>query len=153
MEIVITAVIALLLGGVIVFLVKRMQDQTTKKSARMEAERILNRAKSESTKIKKDSETKAKDFESRARKNVEADIHKQKSTLKNKEAQLERRLKEIDDQLKAKTEETDRYLNTLKDREEKIGISESRVKDLEKKGEEQIGALKQKLETVAAINK
>jgi ribonuclease Y len=92
MEIVITAVIALLLGGVIVFLVKRMQDQTTKKSARMEAERILNRAKSESTKIKKDSETKAKDFESRARKNVEADIHKQKSTLKNKEAQLERRV-------------------------------------------------------------
>lgn len=152
MEIVITAVIALVLGGVIVFMVKRLQDQNTKKSARMEAERILNRAKSESTKIKKDSETKAKDFESRARKNVEADIHKQKSTLKNKESQLERRLKEIDDQLKAKTEETDRYLNTLKDREEKIGISEARVKDLEKKGEEQIGALKQKLETVAAMN-
>jgi len=151
MEIVITALIGLLVGGVVVFLVKRMQDENSKKSARVEAERIINKANSEANKIKRDSEAKAKDFEGRARKNVEADIHKQKSTLKNKESQLERRLKEIDDQYKQKNEENDRYLSTLKDREDKIVISENRIKDLEKKGEAHIGELKQKLESVASM--
>lgn len=150
-EIIVTGVIGLVLGGVVVFLIKRMQDENKKKSARVEAERIINRAKSEAAKLKKDSENRAKDFESRARKNVEADIHKQKSTVKNKEAQLERRLKEIDDQFKAKMEENERYLNSLKNREEKIAISENRIKELEKKGEVQIEELKQKLEAVAAM--
>lgn len=152
MEIVITAIVGLLLGGGIVFIIKRLQDENKKKSARIEAERIINKAKSEAAKLKKDSETKAKDFEGRARKNVEADIHKQKSTLKNKESQLERRLKEIEDQFKQKMEENERYLNSLKDREEKIVISENRVKDLEKKGETQIQELRQKLESVAAMS-
>lgn len=151
MEIVITAIIALILGGGVVFAVKRIQDENKKKSARAEADRIINKAKSEAAKVKKDSETKAKDFESRARKNVEADIHKQKSTLKNKESQLERRLKEIEDQLKQKLEENDRHVNLLKDREEKISISEHRVKELEKKGETHILELKQKLESVAQM--
>lgn len=151
MELVIAAIVGLLLGGAIVFIIKRLQDENKKKSARIEAERIINKAKSEATKIKKDSETKAKDFEARARKNVETDIHKQKSTLKNKESQLDRRLKEIEDQFKQKMEENERQLNTLKDREEKIAISENRVKDLEKKGEAHIGELKLKLESIAAM--
>lgn len=151
MELVITAIIGVLLGATVVFIVKRLQDENKKKSARIEAERIVNKAKSEAVKLKKDSETKAKDFESRARKNVEADIHKQKSTLKNKESQLERRLKEIEDQFKQKMEENERYLNSLKDREEKIAISENRIKDLEKRGEGHILELRQKLESVSAM--
>ncbi len=151
-EMIVVGLVGLILGGVVVFLIKQMQDNNKKKSARAEADRIVNRAKSEAAKITKDSENKAKDFESRARKNVEADIHKQKSTVKNKESQLERRLKEIEDQFKQKMEENDRYLNTLKDREEKVAISENRVKDLEKKGEAQIAELKQKLESVAAMS-
>lgn len=151
-ELVIAIFVGLFIGGIGTFLIKKMQDESQKKSARVEAEKIINRAKSESAKIKKDSETRAKDFEGRARKNVETDIHKQKSQLKNKEAQLERRLKEVDDQAKLKLEENERYLSTLKDREEKIAISENRIKDLEKKGETQIAELKQKLETVASMS-
>jgi ribonuclease Y len=152
MEILITAILCLLVGGVAVFLVKRIQDNNSKKSARIEAERIVNKAKSEAAKVKKDAETRAKDFEGRARKNVEADIHKQNSTLKNKESQLDRRLKEIEQQFKQKMEENERYLGALKDREEKIAISENRIKELEKKGETHIGELKQKLESVAAMS-
>lgn len=151
MEIVIASLVGLILGGIIVFFVRKIQDENSKKSANQEAERIINKAKSEAAKLKKDSETKSKDFEARARKNVEADIHKQRSQLKNKETQLERRLKEIEDLAKVKGEENDRYLNSLKDREEKIGISEGRVKELEKKSEQQIQDLKNKLESVAAM--
>ncbi|MGZ3742790.1 MAG: ribonuclease Y [Pseudobdellovibrionaceae bacterium] len=151
MEIVIVSILGLFFGGLIVFVIKRIQDEAKKKSARMEADRIVNRANSEAAKIKKDAETKAKDFESRARKNVEADIHKQKSQMKNKEAQLDRRLKEVDDQFKQKLEENERFINQLKDREEKVAISENRIKDLEKKTETHIGELKLKLESVAAM--
>lgn len=151
MEVVIASILGLVIGGVLVFVIKRIQDESQKKSARVEADRIVNKAKSEAAKVKKDSETKAKDFEARARKNVEADIHKQKAQMKNKESQLERRLKEVDDQFKVKMEENDRFVTQLKDREEKIAISENRIKDLEKKTETHIGELKQKLESVAAM--
>lgn len=151
MEVVIVAILGLVFGGLIVFVIKRIQDESKKKSARMEADRIVNRANSEAAKIKKDAETKSKDFESRARKNVETDIHKQKSQMKNKESQLDRRLKEVEEQFKQKLEENERFINQLKDREEKIAISENRIKDLEKKTETHIGELKQKLESVAAM--
>lgn len=151
MEIVIAALVGLFLGGVGVFVFKRIQDEGSKKSAKAEAERIVNRAKSEAAKLKKESETKAKDFESRARKNVEQDIHKQKTQLKSKEGQLDRRLKEIDDQFKSKMDDNERYLNQLKDREEKIAITENRLRELEKKNDEQVDALKRKLESVASM--
>ncbi len=151
MEVVITSILGLVFGGAIVFIIKKIQDEAKKKSARMEADRIVNRANSEAAKIKKDSETKAKDFESRARKNVETDIHKHKSQLKNKESQLDRRLKEVDDQFKQKLDENERFVSQLKDREEKVAISENRIKELEKKTDTHISELKQKLESVAAM--
>lgn len=151
MEIVIAAIVSFVLGSLIVFFAKKIQDENKKKSARAEAERIVNRAKSEAAKIDKDSKNRAKDFESRARKNVEVDIQKQKSKLKNQEGQLERRLKEIDDQLKQKLEENERFTNTLKDREEKIAIAEHRIKDLEKKTESEMEEVRQKLSSVASM--
>ncbi|PIS10242.1 MAG: ribonuclease Y, partial [Bdellovibrio sp. CG10_big_fil_rev_8_21_14_0_10_47_8] len=151
MEVVISVIFGLLAGGVGTFFFKKMQDEAKKKTARIEADRIINRAKSESAKIDRDSKNRAKDFETRARKNVETDIQKQKSKLKNQESQLERRLKEIDDQLKQKLEDNDRVIQSLKDREEKIAIAEHRIKDLEKKGEQQMEEVRQKLSSVAAM--
>lgn len=144
-------VIGLLVGAFVVFAFKRIQDQNTKKSAKDEAERILNKAKSESLKIKKDSETKAKDFEAKARKNVELEINKQRSQLKNKEQQFERRLKEIDVQFKSRQDENDKFMGQLKDREEKIAISENRLKEAEKQAQDQIQNLQRKLESIAQM--
>ncbi len=143
--------VGLVVGAFIVFAFKRIQDQNTKKSAKDEAERVLNKAKSESIKIKKDSELKANDFELKARKNVETEINKQKSQLKNKESQMERRLKEIDDQFKHRQDENDKFMNQLKDREEKIVISESRLKEVERTNQEQIFNLQKKLENIAQM--
>lgn len=144
-------IVGFLVGAFVIFAFKRIQDQNSKKSAKEEAEKILNKAKSEILKIKKDSETKAKDFELKARKNVETEINKQKSQLKNKETQLERRLKEIDDQFKHRQDENDKFMNQLKDREEKIVITESRLNQIEKSATEQIQNLQKKLENVAQM--
>lgn len=151
MEVVIVAFVALVIGGTVTFFVKKIQDDAKKKSAQSEAERIVNRAKSEAARLKKESENKAKDFESRARKNVEQDIHKQRSQLKNKEGQLERRLKEVDDQFKVKLEENEKYLRSLKDREEKIDIGETRLKELDKKINELEQELQRKLQNASSL--
>ncbi len=144
--------VGFLVGAFVVFAVKRIQDQNTKKSAREEADRILNKAKSESIKIKKDSDAKSKDFEMKAKKNVETEINKQKSQLKNKEQQLERRLKEVEDQFKHRLDENDKFMNQLKDREEKIVVSESRLKEVERANVEQTTFLQKKLENVAQMS-
>jgi ribonucrease Y len=152
MEVVIAVAAGLLIGGIGVFIFKKLQDEAQKKSARAEAERIINRSKSEAAKIDRDSKNRAKDFETRARKNVEVEIQKQKSQLKNKESQLERRLKEIDDQLKSKLEENERFVQNLKSREEKIAIAENRIHDTEKKTDDHLQDLKNKLESVAQMS-
>lgn len=152
MELVLYVLVGILVGAFVVFAYKRIQDQNTRKSAHSEAEKIINKAKSESLKLKKDSETKAKDFELKARKTIETEINKQKVTLKNKETQLERRLKEIEDQNKSKQDENDRFANQLKDREEKTTISESRLKEAEKNTQEQIHFLQKKLENIAQMS-
>lgn len=151
MEIVLASVLGLFVGGIAVFLIKKAQDEAQKKSAKSEAEKIINRAKSEAQKIDRDSKTKAKDFEVRARKNVEADIQKQKSQLKNKESQLERRLKEVDEQHKVKLEDVEKFEKSLKDKEAKIEITEGRIVDLEKKIEAEYVELRDKLTSVSSM--
>jgi len=107
--------------------------------------------KAEVAKLDKDSKNRAKDFEVRARKNVETDIQKQKSQLKTKETQLERRLKEIDEQLKQKLDDNEKSIANLKAREEKLSFTEQRQLENEKKSEEHLRELKAKLESVAGM--
>lgn len=152
MEVLISIIGGLIFGGVGVFFFKKFQDEAQKKSARIEADKIVNRAKSEAARLDKDAKNKAKDFEVRARKNVELDIQKQKSKLKNQESQLERRLKEIEDQNKVKLDDNDRFIQGLKDREEKVAIAEHRIKDLEKKSEQHLDEIQQKLSHVSQMS-
>ncbi|MFN7262817.1 MAG: ribonuclease Y [Pseudobdellovibrionaceae bacterium] len=152
MEIVISVIIGLVVGGFVVFTVKRLKDEAQKKSAKQEAERIINKAKAEAARIDKDAKSKAKDFEVRARKNVEQDIQKQKSKLKSQEGQLERKLKDLEDVGKSRQDENERFILQLKGREEKIAIAEQRVSDQEKKMSQEVAGLKQKLESVAGMS-
>ena len=151
MQVVIAGIIGLLVGSIGLFVFKKMQDDAKKKSAQAEADRIINRAKNEAQKVDKESKNRAKDFEARARKNVEAEIQKQKAKLKNQETQLEKRNKELEDIFKQKNDEQDRLLQGLKLKEDKISIAEKRVSELERKTEEQISNLKNKLESISSM--
>lgn len=134
------------------FAFKRLKEQSTKKTANSEAQKIMSKAQSEAARLKKDSEIKAKDFETKARRTAETEINKQKAQLKNKESQLEKRLKEVEDQHKHRSDDNEKFSQGLKDRQEKIQISENRLKDLEKSTHEQIQFLQTKLENVAGMS-
>ena len=107
MEMIIAAIIGLVLGGFAMFAFKRIQEQNTKKTAQSEAQKIIQKAHTEAAKLKKDSDLKSKDFETKARRTAETEINKQKAQLKNKESQLERRLSEIESQHKQRADEND----------------------------------------------
>ena len=59
---IIAAIVGLILGTFGMFAFKRIQEQNTRKTAQSEAQKIIQKAQSESAKIKKDSELKSKDF-------------------------------------------------------------------------------------------
>ncbi len=150
-EIIIAALGGLTLGAFVVFFIKRYQDETKKRSAGIESERIINKAKSDAAKIEKESKNKAKDFETRARKNVEQEIQKQKSKLKQQEGQLERKLKDVEDHYKKQVDEHEKTLQGLKEKDEKLNQSDLKLKDQERKILSHIEELKQKLQNVASM--
>ncbi len=120
------------LGGFVVYLVKKMQDDKRKKTAKLEAERIINRAKSEAKKIEKDSKHKAKDFESRARKNAEKDIQEQKNRLEKQENKYKDKERRLDSEYKKKESDLEKRERDIKALDEKAQIAEKRAKDQEK---------------------
>ena len=56
---IIAAIVGLIFGTFGMFAFKRIQEQNTRKTAQSEAQKIIQKAQSESAKIKKDSEIKS----------------------------------------------------------------------------------------------
>ncbi len=152
MEAMIASLVGLFLGGAITFYFKKVQDDAKKKSAKIEADRIIQRANTEAAKIDRDAKNRAKDFENRARRNAEQEIQKQKSKLKNQEQQFDRKLKELDDVHKNRIDENDRFNLQLKSRQDKISIAEDRIRELERKTEVENQELSMKLSRVAGMS-
>ena len=147
-------VIASLLGGLIVgafglYVLLKLTGQKTLLSAEKEADKIIQRAKGQVAKIERDATQRAKDFEVRARKNVEVDIRKEKqkiqqteNVLKEKEGKLEREVRRREEQLNQKGRELDEAA-------ERLQVSERRLHDMEEKAHLQISDLELKLQSVA----
>jgi ribonuclease Y len=147
-------VIASLLGGLVVgafglYVLLKLTGQKTLLSAEKEADKIIQRAKGQVAKIERDAAQRAKDFEGRARKNVEVEIRKEKqkiqqteNTLKEKESKLEREVRRREEQLNQKGRE----LDELAERQQ---VSERRLHDMEEKVHQQISELELKLQSIA----
>jgi ribonuclease Y len=143
-----------LLGGISVgafglYVILKLTGQKTMLSAEKEAEKIIQRAKGQVAKIEKDAAQRAKDFEIRARKNVEVEIRKEKqriqqteNNLKEREAKIERDNKRKEDQLNNKTRELD-------EQSERMNVGEKRLSEMEEKFHQQISDLELKLQSVA----
>ena len=113
------------------FAVKKIAENKRKKSAKMEADRIINKAKSEAKKIERDSKNRAKDFETRARKNAEKDIQEQKNKLEKREQKYKDKERSLDNEYRKKEDQLERREQGLKQQDEKIRVAETRLKDSE----------------------
>ena len=149
---VLSLVIGLVLGAGLLYAYKVMVDNQKKKSAEMEADKIINRAKSESQKIMKNADRKGKDFEIRAKKNAEKDIRRQKEEIQKQEEKLKDRNKQLEKEFRKKEEKFQSSEVELKKREETIKAHESRMETLEREAREKITALADKLKNSANLS-
>jgi ribonuclease Y len=149
---VIAAFAGLGVGGFAHMAYKKQLDEKTKKSAEAEADKIVNRAKGESAKIDRDSKLRAKDFETRARRNVEADIQKQKTHLKKEEQGLVEKESKLTKEFQNKDLELEVKLQEITARDEKVKIIEKRLHELENDSQKKTEELKQRLERVAGLS-
>ncbi len=151
-SVILSLVIGLVVGASLFFAYKKMVENSQKKSAQVEADKIVNRAKSESQKIMERAEKKGKDFEVRAKKNAEKDIRRQKEELKKTEDKLKDRQKQLEKEFRKKEEVLQGSESDLKKREETVKAHESRMADLEKEAKEKIHDLTEKLKTSANLS-
>lgn len=150
---VLTAVLSVMAGagiGAFGFLLyQRMLDEKIRKAAEREAERILARAKGQVAKIERDAESRAKDFEQRARKNLENDIRKEKQKVQSMESMLKDKEQRLEKDFKRKEEQLQNKMRDLNEQTERLNISESRLKEMEDKGRRSLDDLENKLQSVA----
>lgn len=130
-------------------LYRRMLDEKVRNAAERDAEKILARAKSQVAKIERDAEHRAKDFETRARKNLEADIRKEKQKIQNTELVLKDKEQRLEKDYRRKEDQLQGKFRDLDDQNQRLQVSENRLKEMEEKAKRQIEDLELKLQSVA----
>ena len=146
---IISTVVGLVLGFGIYFVFRKIADNKSKKTAKLEADRIVNRAKSEAAKIEKNAQRKGKDFEIRAKKNAENEIRKQKEQLSRQEDKFKDREKQLEREYRKKADQLEGTKSDLKKREETVKAHEGRMSALESEAKNKISELQQKLNSVS----
>jgi ribonuclease Y len=139
------------LGAGILHFYGVIQGNKKKESAEKEAERIVNKAKSQVAKIERDANTRAKDFESRARKNAEAEIKKQKQKFQQQESQLKEKEQQLQKEYKKKEDEVEVKSKEIKEKMDRMNIAEDRIKKMEEETQLQVQNLQKKLEAISTL--
>ncbi len=117
-------------GAFGLFAVLKLTGQKTLLSAEKEAEKIIQRAKGQVAKIEKDASQRAKDFEIRARKNVEVELRKEKQKIQNVEIQLKERESKLEREIKRREEQLGQKAKELDEGAERAQVTETRLQDM-----------------------
>ncbi|MGE3681774.1 MAG: ribonuclease Y [Bdellovibrionales bacterium] len=149
------AVVSLLagisVGAMGLYAALKLTGQKALLSAEKEAEKVIQRAKSQVSKIEREAAQRAKDFEARARKNVEVEIRKEKQRIQQTENQLKERESKLERDIRRKEEQLNQKSRELDESGERLQVSEKRLLDMEQKTLQQINELELKLQSVAAM--
>src|SRR5690606_17318147 len=118
-----------LLGGISVgavglYAILKATGQKTLLNAEKEAEKIIQRAKGQVAKIERDATQRAKDFEARARKNVEVEIRKEKQKIQQTEMNIKEREAKLDREIRRREEQLNQKSRDLDESSERIQVSE-----------------------------
>ena len=149
----ITALVSLLagicIGAIGLYGILKATGQKNMLSAEKEADKVIQRAKGQVAKIERDANQRAKDFEIRARKNVEADIRKERQKIQQTETQLKERETKLEREYRRKEDQLNQRARTIDEGNERLQVSETRLQDMELKANTQINELEQRLQSVA----
>ncbi len=137
------------IGGAGLYALLKLTGQKNILSAEKEAEKIIQRAKGQVAKIERDATQRAKDFESRARKNVEVEMRKEKQKIQQTENNLRDRESKLDREIKRREEQLNQKSRELDEAAERVQVTEKRLAEMEAKAHQQISDLELKLQSAA----
>ncbi len=139
----------LVVGGGVLYAMLKLTGQKNILSGEKEAEKIIQRARGQVAKIERDATQRAKDFEARARKNVEVELRKEKQRVQQTENNLKDREGKLDREIKRREEQLNQKSRELDEAAEKLNVSEKRLGEMEEKAHQQISDLELKLQAAA----
>ncbi len=146
-------ILGLAVGALAAFIIKAIIDGKTKRTAEREAQRIIQKAKSRSSKIEREAKEKAKDFERRAKQNAENEIKKEKSRVKDLEQSVLARKKNLDRDEQAIKDKMLQAEKKVQAKEKEIQSREQRAENKQKELEVVKAELQTKLETAGNMTK
>jgi ribonuclease Y len=150
---IIATIVAFVVGAGVIAAYRYIVDNKKKRSAQAEANRIMNKARSDVARLEKEAADKARDLENRMRKNLEAETRKAKDSARALEMKMEERLKQVETDNRRKQEEFDRNNSEIKQRAEKLKAHESRLDSLKEENQVKLRELTEKLESIANISR
>jgi ribonuclease Y len=146
------AVVGILVGAAGLTAFNNMKRKKQVRFAKSEAEQILQKAQQEAARLDRDSKNRAKDFETKARKNVEQDIQRQKTTLAQQEKTWKDKERNLDQTYQTKNRQLETRLGELKEKDEKLRILEGKIQEGETKVHQTLEELKSKLERASSMS-
>ncbi len=152
---VVTVLLSLLgfaLGALVSYLFKKTLDQRKRKTAAVEAEKIISKAKAESARLEREARNKAKDIESKAKRQAESDINRQKSKLQADEKLLNERKIKLEADLNERIQDADLQIKDCGVREEKLKTGEKRLKELELENKKRLEELRASLTSISSLS-
>ena len=138
-------------GAFLVSLMDRLRKKRKAASIKNQVRQTMAKARSEAVRTQKNARIQARNFEARARKNVEEEIQRKKNKLNNMEKQLRQQIKITEIESKNKQEELEESFTKLQEQEEQLNQRENHLNELENTKKEQIEELRQKLEQVSSL--
>lgn len=156
-ELIQTLALSFLLGFSVSFIVSALytfiSGERKKSSAQKEADRIIQRAKSQSTKMERESRNKIKDYEQKIRQGVEGQIKFEKKKLKEALLDAEKNKEKLERSFKQKERNLEDQVRSLENQEKDLEKMKDVLKGLEKSVKVQADDYQRKIESVASLTK
>ena len=123
-------ILGLFVGALFFLLYSMITSRKREQSLKKEVNMILNRAKSQASKIERVSKQKAKDWEEQELKRVEKEIKSSREKLNNQEYQLKKNQEKLNVEIQMKENEFTKISKELKQEKELLEVSKKQLESL-----------------------
>ncbi|MGI9549353.1 MAG: ribonuclease Y [Bdellovibrionales bacterium] len=151
LEALVSFISGILVGSFLFLLYVRSMSKKRNRTLQKEVDLILNRAKSQASKVERQSKQKTKEVEEKSRKDLEEEIKKTREQLKDREYKLNQKKEQVEDEFNRKESDLKKLEKQLSEEKEILEISEKKLDTLKedtKKYNQQLG---ESLEAVASM--
>lgn len=146
-------VFGLFAGSAFFLFYLRLMARKRKQHLKEEVDMILNRAKSQASKIERVSKQEAKNWEEKESKRVKREIKKMKGKLQNQEYNLKKKQNQIEAEFQLKEEKLKKSEKELEQEKELLDISQQKMQSFKDKLQKEKEESEKSLERLASMTK